>query len=527
MSVTLERPPGSPPPPEPKSNSELAADSQQPVPQLPRRRNWLERYQSHLLIAGLSFVVTAIALSPLILGSMSRSTLSTAPAPAQPTASAPTNLTTNVTITASEFKFSPTSMQVPVGQKVRFTLNNSGVVEHDFTVQNTAFSLSANPGQTATGEFTFDKAGVFQFFCSIPGHKDAGMKGTLTVVDPTAAAPVAQASNNMGGMPGMSTGPAPDIQPLPANLKSLPAPQIAPPIDRTEPAYVKFDLTTQKVTAQLADGVAYDYWTFNGTVPGPMLRVREGDTVEIDLHNAADAGVTHSIDLHAVTGPGGGAKVMQIAPGQDGAFKFEALNPGVYVYHCATPMVAQHIASGMYGLIVVEPKDGLPKVDREYYLMQGDFYLQGERGDTGLRAFDLNKMLDERPDYVLFNGAVGSLTGDNALHANVGDTIRVFFGVGGPNLTSSFHIIGTIFDRVYPEGSLTSPPETNVQTTHVSTGGATAVEFTAKVPGTYTIVDHSLGRMEKGAAGQIAVDGPADPEIFEPLQTTSPTTGGE
>jgi nitrite reductase (NO-forming) len=257
-----------------------------------------------------------------------------------------------------------------------------------------------------------------------------------------------------------------------------------------------------------------------------MLRVREGDTVEIDLHNAADAGVTHSIDLHAVTGPGGGAKVMQVTPGEDGSFSFQALNPGVYVYHCATPMVAQHIASGMYGLIVVEPKAGLPRVDHEYYLMQGDFYLQGQRGDTGLRAFDLPKMLDERPDYVVFNGAVGALTGDNALHARVGETIRIFFGDGGPNLTSSFHVIGAVLDRVFAEGSLTSPPEINVQTTHVSTGGATMVEFTAKVPGTYSIVDHSLGRMEKGAAGQIVVDGPANPELFQPLQVGTGGSGG-
>src|SRR5262249_10201821 len=162
---------------------------------------------------------------------------------------------------------------------------------------------------------TFDKPGVMNFFCSIPGHKDAGMQGTLAVIDPTAAAPgvlPAQASAaSMTRMPGMSSSTTPDIQPLPAYLKPLPAPQIASPIERSEPAYVKLELTTEKVTAKLSDGVAYDYWTFNGTVPGPMLRVREGDTVEIDLHNAADAGVTHSIDLHAVTGPGGGAKVMQ------------------------------------------------------------------------------------------------------------------------------------------------------------------------------------------------------------------------
>jgi nitrite reductase (NO-forming) len=227
-----------------------------------------------------------------------------------------------------------------------------------------------------------------------------------------------------------------------------------------------------------------------------------------------------------VTGPGGGAKVMQIAPGEDGSFKFGALNPGVYIYHCATPMVAQHIASGMYGMIVVEPKAGLPKVDHEYYLMEGDFYLQGNRGDTGLRAFDLSKMLDERPDYVLFNGGVGSLTGDNAFKASVGESIRIFFGVGGPNLTSSFHVIGAIFDRVYPEGSLTSPPETNVQTTHVSAGGATAVELTAKVPGTYSIVDHSLGRMEKGAAAQIVVSGPDQPDIFQSIKAGSGGSGG-
>ncbi len=461
--------------------------------------------------------MTAIVLSPLILGSISRSSVLAPQPPAQTTGVSPANLSTDVAISATEFKFTPSTINVPIGKPITFTFTNSGAVNHDFTIQGTAFSLAANPGQTVTGQFTFDKAGTFAFICSVPGHKDAGMQGALTVVDGSGVAPAAQPAAAMAGMPGMGNVSAPDIQPLPADLKTLPAPQIAPPIDRTEPAYVKFDLTTQKVTAQMADGVAYEYWTFNGTVPGPMLRVREGDTVEIDMHNAADSGVTHSIDLHAVTGPGGGAKVMQIPPGQDGAFRFQALNPGVYIYHCATPMVAQHIASGMYGMIVVEPKAGLPKVDHEFYLMEGDFYLQGQRGDTGLRAFDLNKMLAEQPDYVVFNGSVGALTGDNALHASVGDTIRIFFGVGGPNMTSSFHIIGAVFERVFTEGSLTVTPETNVQTTHVSAGGATMVEYTAKVPGTFTIVDHSIGRMEKGAAGQIVIDGPANPEIFQPL----------
>src|SRR6266568_1525836 len=487
-------------------------------------RSWLDRYQQHLWVGGVSLLVVGAVLAPTVL----------APAAPKPAAinSVSASLATSVSITASEFKFSPNSFQVPVGQKISLTLNNSGSVEHDLTIPGAGFSLPARAGQSATAEFTFDKPGAFEFICSIPGHKDAGMKGTLTVVDPQAtvtSAPILAGGSvpqAMAGMPGMAGASSPDIKPLPADLKPLGAPQMAPPITRTEPAYVKFNLETTKVTAQMANGVAYEYWTFNNTVPGPMLRVREGDTVEIDLSNAADAGMTHSIDLHAVTGPGGGAKVMQIAPGETGSFKFQALNPGVYIYHCATPMVAQHIASGMYGMIVVEPKAGLPKVDHEYYLMEGDFYLQGNRGDTGLRAFDLTKMLDERPDYVLFNGGVGSLTGANAFKASIGQSIRIFFGVGGPNLTSSFHVIGTIFDKVYPEGSLTSSPETNVQTTHVSAGGATVVEFTARVPGTYTIVDHSLGRMEKGAAGQIVVDGPPQPDIFQSIKAGTGGSGG-
>jgi nitrite reductase (NO-forming) len=228
--------------------------------------------------------------------------------------------------------------------------------------------------------------------------------------------------------------------------------------------------------------------------------------------------MTHSIDLHAVTGPGGGAKVMQVPVGGTGSFRFKALNPGVYVYHCATPMVAQHIANGMYGLIVVEPEGGLPPVDHEYYVMQSDFYVNGARGQQGNMDFSMEKMLDEKADYVVFNGGVGNVTGANALQAKVGDTVRIFFGDGGPNLTSSFHVIGEIFDRVYPEGSFTSAPETNVQTTHVSTGGATVVEFTVDVPGDYTLVDHSLGRLEKGGAGILHVEGPQDSTIFQSIQ---------
>jgi len=326
-------------------------------------------------------------------------------------------------------------------------------------------------------------------------------------------------------MAGMAAAPA-AVAPAVAGAKPLPAPQLAPPVDRSQPATVRVELETKEVTAQLADGVTYTFWTFNGTVPGPMLRVRQGDSVDLVLRNAPDSAVTHSIDLHAVTGPGGGAKVMQVPAGGAGEFTFTALQPGVYVYHCATPMVAQHLANGMYGLIVVEPEGGLPKVDHEYYVMQGDVYTTGARGQPGNLDLSVAKLLDERADYVLFNGGVGSLTGDRALQANVGETVRIFFGDGGPNLTSSFHVIGEIFDRVYPEGSFTAAPETNVQTTHVSAGGATVVEFRVDYPGDYVLVDHSLGRLEKGAAGILHVEGPADPRIFNPVTVGAGGGGG-
>ncbi len=480
----------------------------------------LARYKQHLLIAGISLVALTAACAPYMATQPAvRGPSGAAQAVLQPAAAAPA--ATELHITATEFSFTPKTFQVAAGQKVTVMLENKGAIEHDLSIDGTSFKIVAKPGQTASGTFTLDKPGTYEVICAIPGHKDAGMKGTLTVSGAAAGAPAAAVAQAQTA----PQQPKADVKPLPAGLKTLPAPQVAPPVNRTAPAHVTFDLETREATALLADGVATTVWTFNGTIPGPMLRVRQGDTVEIRLKNAAGNQVTHSIDLHAVTGPGGGAKVMQIPVGEEGSFEFQALNPGVYVYHCATAPVAHHISSGMYGMIVVEPPEGYAKVDHEYYVMQGDFYLQGDRGEQGLRAFDMNKMLDERPDYVLFNGAVGQLTGNNALTSKVGETVRIFFGVGGPNLSSSFHVIGEIFDRVYPEGA-SEPVLKNVQTTHVPSGGATIVEFKTEIPGSYTLVDHSLGRLEKGAAGVLQVSGPDNPAIFKPINAGSAGGGG-
>ena len=297
------------------------------------------------------------------------------------------------------------------------------------------------------------------------------------------------------------------------------------PLARRGPAMVKVNLETTEVTGQLADGSTYRYWTFNGKVPGPFVRVRVGDTVEVKMKNAADSSVSHNVDFHAVTGPGGGGVATMAAPGETKGFTFKALNPGLYVYHCATPMVAQHIANGMYGLILVEPEGGLSKADREYYVMQGEIYTEQAHGSEGLLTESIDKLLAETPEYYVFNGAADALA-KSPLKAKTGETVRIFFGVGGPNKTSSFHVIGEIFDKAYPLASLTSLPMTDVQTMTVPPGGAAMAEFKVDVPGRYVLVDHALSRMERGLKGLLVVEGAERPEIFRAHQKADGAMSG-
>jgi nitrite reductase (NO-forming) len=292
------------------------------------------------------------------------------------------------------------------------------------------------------------------------------------------------------------------------------APLVPLPITRDHPTKVIVNLEVREVVQRLADGVDYVFWTFGGRVPGQFIRVKQGDVVELHLNNHPTSKMPHNIDLHAVTGPGGGAASTFTAPGHSSQFSFTALNPGLYVYHCATAPVGMHVANGMYGLILVEPRQGLPPVDREYYIMQSEFYTKGRHGEEGLQPFDMDKAIDERPTYVVFNGAVNALVGDNALQAKVGETVRFFVGNGGPNLVSSFHIIGEIFDKVYAEGG-TAIRQENVQTTVVPAGGAAIVEFKLEVPGTYVLVDHALFRaFNKGAVAMLKVDGPDNTLVY-------------
>jgi copper-containing nitrite reductase len=291
---------------------------------------------------------------------------------------------------------------------------------------------------------------------------------------------------------------------------------------------VTITLVTEEVIGQLGDGVTYTYWTFNGTVPGPMIRLRLDQTVELHIKNLANSTMTHSIDSHAILGTGGGSVYSQTPPGQESVFQFKALRVGLFMYHCATPDIPTHIANGMYGMILVEPKEGLPKVNREFYLAQGEFYTSGPFGQQGHQDFSFQKAdaANPAPEYVVFNGRVGSLTGNGTLHAKVGETVRIFFLDAGPNLISSFHVIGGILDRVYLEGSIVSPPLLNVQTTVVPAGGAVMVEFTAEVPGTLTLVDHALFRIHRGALGMVAVSGPPNPADFSSIKNATQTSTG-
>jgi nitrite reductase (NO-forming) len=375
------------------------------------------------------------------------------------------------------------------GETVQINLVNGEGAEHDIVVDQYGVRSNRVVGRGASSAVTFtaSKTGEFAYYCSAAGHREAGMEGRIRVLPGPRAATVATAA---------------DIVHDPADLP--------PPIGARAPQVVRVDLRTVEVQGQLADKTTYNYWTFNGKVPGPMVRVRVGDTVEVHLKNDPNSVMTHSVDFHAATGPGGGAEFTQTDPGDEKVVTFKALTPGLFVYHCATPSVPQHITNGMYGMLLVEPDGGLPQVDREFYVMQGELYTAQPFAAQGDQEMDYEKLISERPEYFVFNGAVGALTKTHPLRASVGETVRIFFGVGGPNFTSSFHIIGGVFDHVYQLGGLISPPIAGIQTVTVPPGGSTIVDMKVQRAGRYTLVDHALARLERGLVGFLIVDGPHD-----------------
>ena len=418
-----------------------------------------------------------------------------------------------------------------LGDTLRVTLINDDGVPHHFAIESLGVSSEtvSLAGQSVTVEFVVNQPGEFEYASVMPGQRESGMfgqlrvAGTLTVGNP---GEMVESRGHSEGSVGFGVAPeAPDFSGRGVDFQAVPIirhPSDVPPtVGGREPTTVRVDMETVEVSGLLSESTSFPYLTFDGKVPGSFLRVRVGDRIEFHLHNSQTSIFPHSIDLQAVTGPGGGASFTQTSPGGETTFTFQALAPGLFVYNCATPSIPHHISSGMYGLILVEPEGGLPPVDREFYVMQGDIYSTLPFGQAGSAAFDFEAMGEMTPNYFVFNGAAAALTADAyALRANAGETIRIYFGVGGPNARSAFHIVGEIFDRVYAAGSVTDPPQTNISVVDVPPGGAAIVEMTLEVPGRYVLVDRAYSTLERGLAGYLYVTGPDNPDVF-----SSPTIG--
>ncbi len=461
-----------------------------------------------------SNTLTKPALRTLIGVALVASALAGCTAPEADASPAATGGST-VTIRMVDLKYDPVTLTIPVGTTVEWV--NDDPFEHTVTPTDKKAWGSAGSGDAAadwmgqgeTYRHTFTKEGTFTYYC-IP-HAAKGSDGqwrgmVATVVVSASAAPVGASSAPKTPPAALGT----DVSEIGRDAADVPA-----PIGGRGPTDVTFNITSREVVAAMGDGITYTYWTFDATVPGPMLRARVGDTITVNFHNDASSTTGHNIDLHAVTGPGGGAALLDALPGETKTLTFKALNAGLYVYHCAYQNPPLHVAQGMYGMILIEPAGGMAPVDKEFYVVQGDFYSGVPASAAGHHEYNGAAALDERPSFVVFNGRMGSLQdADRQLQADVGDTVRMFVGSGGPNLVSSFHVIGEIFDRVYAEGSVTSAPLNDVQTTLVPAGGATVVEFDLEVPGDYYLVDHSIFRVAKGAFGVLHATGEDDPSVY-------------
>lgn len=311
--------------------------------------------------------------------------------------------------------------------------------------------------------------------------------------------------------------------------------EVSTPIARAVPMTVSVTLVAREVVAEIALGQTFWYWTFNGSVPGPLIRVMEGDTVDVTLVNSLDSVEPHNLDFHAAIAPGGGADATNVAPGETRNFQFVATRQGAYLYHCAAEgMPWEHLSRGMYGLILVEPPGGLAPGYREFYVGQSEWYVspvpdeeggeeeeeeeeggegeeeeeeeEGEGGGATL-AFDWAKAAAELPEYYTFNGHTRALT-DPALFGAAmqvvqGSNVRIFYVNAGPNKTSSLHLVGGIFDRVMP--GYFGDVLRNVETVSVASGSALVAEFSTPALGTFPLVDHALFRIPKGAAGTVTV----------------------
>ena len=418
-----------------------------------------------------------------------------AASPSAPAAAAGPVLGT-LEVTAVDLGFQPTNLSVDAPGTYAVSLKNTGTIVHNITFAD-GTAISAEAGQTATGTVAVPAEGL-SFLCSIPGHADAGMKGTISVKGTAATG----GADSHGG-----PAPALDVQPDP----NAPAPERRDP---TAPAALAgtvhdLDLVVEEKMMTVATGFVVAVWTFNGTVPGPTIRVKVGDTVRIHLKNPATNKLPHSVDFHSSM-VAWNDEMTSINPGEEKLYEYKAEYAGVWMYHCGTAPALHHIANGMYGMMIVEPKEGLSPVDREFFLVQSEWYIGGQGQPASLTKAAAGA---PSPDFVVFNGVANQYK-DGPIEIATGKKVRVFILDAGPDIDSSFHIVGTIFSRVIKEGielAPGNPGNWGSQAVDLSPAQGAIVEFEVAEDGLYPIVTHAFNFVGRGALGLFKA-GDGDPK---------------
>ena len=400
-----------------------------------------------------------------------------------------------------EMGFEPASFNIDQPGRYTVKLVNDGVLPHDITFPDDT-KIAANAGETQTGEVVIPEGGT-TFLCSVPGHAAAGMKGTITV---GATAAETHGGGNQGGDHG---GPAPatDVQPDP----NAPAYTM---FDATAPGALEgtthdIDLVIEEKEMTVANGFVQKVWTFGGSVPGPVIRVRVGDTVRVHLKNPTTNQLPHSIDFHA-SQVAWNDEMVSIAPGEELLYEWKADYAGVWMYHCGTAPALHHIANGMYGMVIVEPQEGLPAVDSEFAFVQSEWYLGPQRDLVNLEKASAAA---PAPDYVVFNGVANQYS-DHPLEIGTGERVRVFVLNAGPSVDSSFHVVGTIFDTVIKEGSVLTRGNAGnwgAQAVDLAPAQGAVVEFQTAEDGMYPMVTHAFNFVGRGALG-VFKSGDGDPK---------------
>lgn len=416
---------------------------------------------------------------------------SQAPAASQPPSG---EVLATLEVTGVDLGFKPSELLVDKVGAYEVKLVNTGSILHDITFPD-GTKIAAKSGETASAVVQVPAEGL-SFICSIPGHADAGMKGTISVKGEAAG------GDSHGG-----PAPVTDVQPDPNAPKYVPRDPKAPAILAGDTHDI--DLVVEEKLLTVADGFSQAVWTFGGSIPGPVIRVKLGDLVRIHLKNPATSKLPHSVDFHSSL-VAWNDEMTSINPGEEKIYEFKAEYAGVWMYHCGTAPALHHIANGMYGMMIVEPKGGLAKVDQEFAIVQSEWYLgpQGEPASLTKAA-----AAAPAPDFVLFNGVANQYK-DNPIQIATGKRVRLFILDAGPSIDSSFHIVGTIFDRVIKEGvelKVGNAGGFGSQAVDLSPAQGAMVEFTMAEDGLYPIVTHAFNFVGRGALGLFKA-GDGDPK---------------